>query len=76
MQMLDLYVGEDIRRLECERRVPAAQHTLAWLEAQRAHRRAVRHAALLWLGDHFVLVGERLRAWSSAGEVRVSASRG
>ncbi len=76
MQLLDLYVGEDIRRLALERVSPAAEHTTAWHATQRVRRRAMRDAALLWLGDQFVVVGERLRGWSTAGEAQLPLSQG
>lgn len=76
MQLLDLYVGEDIRRIASEHVSPAAEHTFAWHAGQRVRRRAMRRASMLWLGDQFVEVGERLRAWSSAGEARVPLSQG
>lgn len=63
--LVNLYVDEEVRRLERERPTHAERHRRAWLLGE-ARTRARRHRiAARWLGDGLVAAGEWLRSWSA-----------
>lgn len=77
MNLKDLYVEEDLRRLRGASLTPGERHTIDWLThaaGDRARHRpssvaanSTTRAVLRWLGSRLVHVGERLQAWSAAG---------
>jgi hypothetical protein len=67
MNYNEMYIREELRRLEVERPNKAARHYQRWLADRDAERKARRRALIGWLGDRMVATGERLRSWSMAG---------
>ena len=63
---LDLYAGETARRIELDNPTKAAQYRARWLRDRELARAARLRAAVGWLGDRCVQLGERLRAWAAA----------
>ncbi len=62
----NLYIDEELRRLEREHPSWETQHRIAWfLDQSRQPRRARPRTVVRWLGDRLVAAGERLRAWSA-----------
>ncbi len=63
--LVNLYVDEELRRLERERPSKEAEHRLAWLLSEVRAPTRRRRAAARWLGDRLVAAGERLCSWSA-----------
>lgn len=69
MQMNDLYVREEMLRLERDSPPKSEALRRRWRAELAAERRAQRRALIGWLGDRLVAAGERLRSWAAAGAV-------